>query len=132
MLQAVNMMSVPVSEMLDLRVMVLDFAEDLLLILTILKKTDRRPAGLRPGLDDAGNVDVDFAPVLLKCADDAAAGFILIESVAFIKHGDKCGSWHDKAYVVRRVEFHSESPLLQMRQPSCGCTWMRCSSKCLV
>src|SRR2546429_5805 len=107
MLQAVNMMSVPVSEMLDLRVMVLDFAEDLLLILTILKKTDCRPAGLRPGLDDAGNVDVDFAPVLQKCADDAAAGFILIEAVAFIKHSGKCGPLPEKGHVVPRVRFHS-------------------------
>ena len=31
--------------------------------------------------------DVEFAVVFLECADDASAGFILVEPVAFIKNG---------------------------------------------
>ena len=41
-LQAVDVMRVPVSEVLDLAVLVFDFAEDLFLIRAILKEAHRR------------------------------------------------------------------------------------------
>ena len=40
-LQAVDVVGVPVAEMLDVPVMVFDFAEDLLLVLPVLKETNR-------------------------------------------------------------------------------------------
>src|SRR6266545_5665287 len=116
------MVGVPVPEMLDVPVTVFDFAENLLLVLPILKETDRVAACLRPGLNDAGDMDVEFVPVLPIGADDATACFILIKPVAFVKNGDECSFRYNKAYLVRRVDFHWESPLLQMRQPSWGCT----------
>ena len=57
-LQAVDMMGVPVSKMFDLPVLVFDFPKNLLLVFAVLKKTDRRPARLRPGFNNTGDVNV--------------------------------------------------------------------------
>ena len=86
MLQAVNVVRMPVAQVLDFPMVGLDFPEHLLLVLAILKETHRRPARLRPRFDNAGDLDGEFASMLLECPDDASAGFILVEPVTFIKN----------------------------------------------
>src|SRR5580693_3428403 len=105
-------MGMPVAQMFDFVVLVLDFPENLFLVFTILKKTHRGAPCLRAGLDDAGDVDVQFVLMLLICADDAAARFVLIEAVALVKNGNQRGFWYNEAYLVGRVGFHWASPLL--------------------
>src|SRR5262249_43714716 len=102
MLQTVHMVGVPVSEMFNVPVLVFDLAEALLLVLTVLKETDGVSTCPRAGLDDAGDMDFKFVPVLLVRADDAAAGFILIKPVTFFKNGDECSLRYDEAHFVRR------------------------------
>jgi hypothetical protein len=94
MLQAVDMVGMPVSEMFDFRMMVLDLPEHPFLVLAILKETNRRPARLRPRFDNAGDLEGEFSSVFLECADNASAGLVLVESVTFIKSRYKGSFWY--------------------------------------
>jgi hypothetical protein len=109
-LQAVDVMRVPVSEVLNFTVPVLDFAEDLFLIRAILKELDIGSAGLRPGFNDPSHGNVESAVVNLVRTNDATAGFILIKAVAFIKNGGQRSLRYDKAHLIGGVKFHCDSP----------------------
>src|SRR5260370_24208900 len=101
----------PVPEVFDLRMMVLDFPEHPFLVLAVLKETDRRPARLGPGFNDAGNVDGEFSLVFLECPDNAPAGFVLVEPLAFIKDLSKGSFCYRTTDLVSGAELHSHSPL---------------------
>src|SRR5579864_699300 len=108
------MVGVPVPEMLNVSMLVLDLPKHLLLVLAVLEETDGGPARLGSGFDDAGDMDFEFSLPLVKRANDAASGFVLIEAVAFIKNRCKCGLWNREVNLVGAMEFHSESPFLQI------------------
>jgi hypothetical protein len=119
-LQAVDVVRMPVSEVFDLPMVVLDFPKYLFLVFTILKETHCRPARLWPRFDNAGNMEGEFPALFLERPDNTSAGFVLVEPVTFIKNGYQGGLWYREADLVGRMKFHSESPLAQMRQPCWG------------
>ena len=114
------MVSVPVAEMLDLPMAVLDVPENALLIFSVLKEAHGRATCLRPRLDDAGHVHHQLATVFVVCSDHAAPRLILVEAIARVENGLQRNFRHDDVDIAGGMKFHWESPLPQIRHPCCG------------
>ena len=82
---AVDVVRVPVAEMLDVGVVGFDRAEQLLLMVAVLKEIGRRPLRVRPRLQNALDLDVVAAVVVAIGAEEPAAGFIGVVLVALVE-----------------------------------------------
>src|SRR5687768_2975007 len=116
--QAIDMVCVPVPEMLGLRMHLLNLPKDRLLMRTVLKETYARAPRARTGFDDPGDLDRENAPRFAIGSDHAPTGFIVGERVALVEYRQKCGLRDDDANLVgRRAPLYPRSARPHTRHP---------------
>ena len=90
------MVCVPVAEMLNLWIATLDLAENMFLMLPVLKKADRRALCLRTGLNHAADTHDQFPSVFLESTDNASASLVLLETITLVENDPQGGLRQDR------------------------------------
>jgi hypothetical protein len=85
--EAINMMRMPVPEVLDFRMNLFNGSKNALLIFAVVEETRWRPPCIRPGADDPEHLNLVVIVPLLICSYDPAASFINITPVTLVKYG---------------------------------------------
>ena len=111
--------------MLDLGMRRFKFPKNLLLIFTILKKTDCATLCARAGVDDPLNSENYRIPTLTEGANNSSPCFVPVEAIAFIKYGNQRRLRQVHSDIFRLIIFHIELPLSQIRHPAWGCNAIR-------
>src|SRR5262249_25756931 len=98
--KAINVMRMPVAEMLDFGMATLDVPEYTFLILAILKEADRTASCPWTGADDGRYLKRQCAMALGISTDDPSPGFIGLEQIAFIEDRIHRCARHNHTYVI--------------------------------
>src|SRR5690242_14261651 len=100
------MMRVPRAEMLNVWMLFLNFAENLFLMLSVLKEHNRRPSGIAASLNDARYFDGELAAALPVGANNTAPSFIVIEKIALVENCRERRLWKNNMNVVAAMKSH--------------------------